>query len=155
MTRPDDLLSLDRALRQLRRMWDAPAGIAHEGRVIEGSTLLVCLAVDEHDGVAGVGTVATTLGVAHSTASRLVARAAEAGMLLRRRADDDPRRASLALTPDGERFVAASRDFRRGRLDALLADWPDRDVAALGALLTRFAAAVTDGQDDGPTGDPR
>ena len=54
----DDLLRLDRALLRLRRMWDAPAGIRHEEGVVEGSTLLVCLAVDEHEGDVGVSEVA-------------------------------------------------------------------------------------------------
>src|SRR3712207_1981615 len=78
-----DLQRLDHALLRLRRMWDAPAGVEHEGRVVDGSTLLVCVAVEEHRAVAsgagavevGVLEVAQALGVTHSTASRLVSRA--------------------------------------------------------------------------------
>ncbi|WP_158550795.1 MarR family winged helix-turn-helix transcriptional regulator [Geodermatophilus sp. TF02-6] len=136
---------VDRALLRLRRMWDAPAGIEHEGALVEGSTLLVCLAVEEGlAGAAEVGVVevAAALGVTHSTASRLVTRAVAAGMVARRPSSTDPRRTSLTPTAAGRRLVAASRAFRTARLAALLAGWPDRDVAALADLLTRFAAAA-------------
>ncbi len=137
-----DLLRLDRALLRLRRMWDAPAGIRHEGRTVEGSTLLVCLAVDEHGDGVGVTAVAAALGVTQSTASRLVSRAVDAGMVRRDTSPADPRRAALGLTAAGVRLVEASRAFRAARLGALTADWPDPDVAALAGLLDRFAAAV-------------
>ncbi len=148
----DDLARLDRALLRLRRMWDAPTGIAHEGRTVEGSTLLVCLAVAEGpaghpEGGTGAETgvveVAEALGVTHSTASRLVSRAVEAGMVVRGRSAVDPRRVALRLSAEGEGLVAASRRFRAGRLGAALAAWPPGDVADLADLLTRFADDVT------------
>jgi len=143
----DDLARVDRALLRLRRMWDAPAGIEHEGAVVEGSTLLVCLAVEEALGggvpEVGVVEVAAALGVTHSTASRLVSRAAAAGMVERRTSPTDPRRAALTATPAGHRLVAAARAFRTGRLAALLAGWPPGDVTALADLMTRFAEAAT------------
>ena len=54
MRRPGgrDLARVDQALLRLRRTWDAPRGIAHEGGVVEGSTLLVCLAVADTAGPA-------------------------------------------------------------------------------------------------------
>lgn len=156
----EDLVRVDRALLRLRRMWDAPAGIEHEGTLVEGSTLLVCLAVEEARGEgvreAGVVEVAAALGVTHSTASRLVSRATAAGMVERRTSPTDPRRAALSTTPAGRRLVAASRAFRTGRLAALLAGWPDADVAALADLMTRFAAAATTPRstaDAGPSGE--
>jgi DNA-binding MarR family transcriptional regulator len=136
-----DLARVDQALLRLRRMWDAPRGIAHEGGVVEGSTLLVCLAVADTAGAVGVAEVADALGVAPSTASRLVARAAEAGMVTREVSTTDPRRAALELTATGTRLVEASRHYRAARLARLLVDWPPRDVAALADLLTRFADA--------------
>jgi DNA-binding MarR family transcriptional regulator len=151
----DDLLRLDRALLRLRRSWDAPAGIPHEGRMVEGSTLLVSLAVEERSvvdgraeaGVAEVGVVevADSLGVTQSTASRLVSRAVDAGMVARGPSASDPRRVALDLTDDGRRLVEASREFRAARLGVALAGWPPADVAALAELMTRFAAAVADG----------
>lgn len=136
-----DLARVDQALLRLRRMWDAPRGIAHEGGVVEGSTLLVCLAVADTAGAVGVAEVADALGVAPSTASRLVARAAEAGMVTREVSTTDPRRAALELTATGTRLVEASRRYRAARLARLLVDWPPMDVAALADLLTRFADA--------------
>ena len=143
MRRPGgrDLARVDQAMLRLRRMWDAPRGIAHEGGVVEGSTLLVCLAVADTAGAVGVAEVADALGVAPSTASRLVARAAEAGMVTREVSTTDPRRAALELTATGTRLVEASRRYRAARLARLLVDWPPRDVAALADLLTRFADA--------------
>ena len=143
MRRPGgrDLARVDQAMLRLRRMWDAPRGIAHEGGVVEGSTLLVCLAVADTAGAVGVAEVADALGVAPSTASRLVARAAEAGMVTREVSTTDPRRAALELTATGTRLVEASRRYRATRLARLLVDWPSRDIAALADLLTRFADA--------------
>ena len=143
MRRPGgrDLARVDQALLRLRRTWDAPRGIAHEGGVVEGSTLLVCLAVADTAGAVGVAEVADALGVAPSTASRLVARAAEAGMVTREVSTTDPRRAALELTATGTRLVEASRRYRAARLARLLVDWPSRDIAALADLLTRFADA--------------
>ena len=83
------------------------------------------------------------LGVTHSTASRLVTRAVVAGMVARNRSPSDPRRAALALTGAGGRPVAASREFRTGYLDGLLADWSTADVATLADSLDRFATAVS------------
>ncbi len=145
----DDLQRLDRALLRLRRMWDAPAGIPHEGRIVEGSTLLVCLAVEERahpDGLGEVGVVevSESLGVTHSTASRLVSRAVDAGMVARSASRSDPRRTSLALTEDGRRLAEASRAFRSARLGAALAEWPAQDIATLADLMSRFASAEVD-----------
>jgi DNA-binding MarR family transcriptional regulator len=123
-------------------MWDAPSGIAHEGGVVEGSTLLVCLAIADAAGEVGVNEVMTELGVAHSTASRLVARAAQAGMLDRAVSGTDTRKASLTLTAAGTRLVLASRDYRAARLQDMLIGWADHDVASLAELLSRFAQAA-------------
>ena len=152
MPEREELLQLDRALLRLRRIWDAPAGIEHEGAVVGGSTLLVCLAVDEHGGATAVAEVAAALGVTPSTASRLVTRATDAGMVLRDTSDADPRRASLRLTGSGVRLVQASREFRTGLLARFTADWPADDLASLAALLGRFAAAVAAAPRPGPSG---
>lgn len=147
MVYEDDLVRVDRALLRLRRMWDAPAGIQHGGTAVEGSTLMVCLAVEERlvaSAEAGVVDVAEALRVTQSTGSRLVTRAVSAGMVVRRDSRSDPRRASLALTAAGRDLVAASRAYRTSHLGDLLTDWSARDVAALADLLARFAAAVTD-----------
>src|SRR5687767_7697907 len=115
-------------------MWDAPAGIPHEDGVVEGSTLLVCLAIAEQDTEGGVNEVTTALGVAHSTASRLVARAVRAGMVHRGVSTVDPRRACLTLTPAGVRLVRASRDYRAARLREMLDGWSAPDIESLGDL---------------------
>ncbi len=168
MADPADLERMDHALLRLRRMWDAPAGVPHEGVIVEGSTLLVCLAIAEHQEGAGqerarghevgVVEVADHLGVTQSTASRLVTRAVAAGMVGRTRSPADPRRAALTLTAAGRRLVTASREFRSAYLAALLADWNAADVATLASLLDRFATAVavaTPRPPTAPGGPPR
>ena len=93
-------------------------------------------------GGASVGQVAAALQVAHSTASRLVERAVQAGMVHRTRADDDPRRALLRLTPAGEELQQTAIRFRTDRLAALTYNWAAEDVHTLANLLERFARAV-------------
>ncbi|MGY1711963.1 MarR family transcriptional regulator [Geodermatophilus sp. SYSU D00758] len=115
MADDSDLVRVDRALLRLRRMWDAPAGIEHEGALVEGSTLLVCLAVAEGRaaGEVGVVEVAGALGVTHSTASRLVSRAVEAGMVRRAPSATDPRGGGGGGWAPGGRGVGGGRVVRR------------------------------------------
>ena len=108
---------------------------------VEISTVLVVDAVARSDAVqeCSISNVAETLHVAHSTASRLVERAARAGMLHRGRSTTDPRRTVLSLTAAGWRLQREAIGFRTGRLDALVSDWSAGDVTTFTRLLERFA----------------
>lgn len=136
-----DLERLDVALLALRRLVDAPGpSLSHGEDRIEVSTMLVVDAITRSSAQQGtVGEVAETLQVAHSTASRLVDRAARAGMLVRTRADEDARRTRLVLTDAGRALQREAVGFRTQRLAEIVTDWPAADVAALAALLHRFA----------------
>ena len=132
-----EIRAIDGALMRLRRVWDAPAGVAHEGDTVDGSTLLICLALADRQPV-DIGGTAAVLNVTHSTASRLVARATEAGMI-ERGPGHNRRQVLLHLTPAGRRLVAASRRFRGARLAHQLAAWRQDDLATLADLLVRLA----------------
>lgn len=147
MTESDlgDLETLDRALLRLRRFLQAPRSVRDGDRPVELSTLLVLDALDTGTGRPTIGDVARRLGVAHSTASRLVQRAVDAGMVTRETGGDDPRTASLAATPAGAALAARARTYRQGQLRRRLHGWTPDDVAAFARALERFAGAEDGG----------
>ncbi|HMO11585.1 MAG TPA: helix-turn-helix domain-containing protein [Actinotalea sp.] len=106
------LVEIDRALRLLRREVDPPAAVDDHGRRIEASTLLVLEAV--LDGRARtVQDVAHHLGVAHSTASRLVTRAESAAMVRRVPSPVSAREAWVTATDLGTATRARGHLLRR------------------------------------------
>lgn len=143
----DDLVRLDTALLDLRRFAEVPSAarrgstLRHGGDRVEISTVLVVDAVARFDalGECSIRNVAETLHVVPSTASRLVERAARAGMLHRGQSTTDPRRTVLSLTAAGWRLQREAVAFRTARLDALLSDWSAADVITFTCLLERFA----------------
>lgn len=59
--------------------------------------------------------------------------------MLRRDGEQPGRRGQvLALTALGQQHLAAAAQAVRDRLAEWLADWDDRDIAALAQLVTRF-----------------
>lgn len=145
MSRSEDLVRLDAAILDLRRLTAVPVGsssVRHGAVRIEVSTVLVVDAVSratEAGRQCSIGDVAVALQVVHSTASRLVDRAVRAGTVTRARALADPRRTVVALTCKGRRLQREAVRFRTGRLRDMLADWSVSDVATLARLLERFA----------------
>jgi DNA-binding MarR family transcriptional regulator len=87
-----------------------------------------------------IGDVAEVLAIDPSTASRLVERAAEAGLLERRACADDRRRARLHLSPAGEELLATVTSRRRAVLAAAVDGWGHDDLNALQTLLERLLA---------------
>ena len=143
-------MRLDVALLALRRFVDAPAPrggstLVHGSDRVDISTVLVVDAVARRGtGVeCSIGTVADELRVVHSTASRLIDRAEQAGMLHRSRSSSDPRRTVLALSAAGSRLQRDAIAFRTGRLEELLAGWTDLEVATFTHLLERFARSAS------------
>ena len=142
----DDLQVLDEALVRLRRLWTASRAhvVDDLGRRVEMSSVLVveaCARAADSAEVT-VGDVAAFLDVEPSTASRMVDRAATAGLVLRTASRVNGRRAALVLTDDGRALRARATAARLGWLDGVVAEWPAEDVHVLGAVLTRFADAV-------------
>ncbi|MEJ2890583.1 MarR family winged helix-turn-helix transcriptional regulator [Actinomycetospora aeridis] len=154
-----ELQALDAAMMRLRRVWAptpsrAPRVPDGLGRV-ELSTVLVVEACVRGDAQhpTTVADVAAFAGVAPSTASRFVRRAAEAGMVVRDVHDGDGRRAAVELTDAGRALHERARAFRLQRLQFTLEGWSDTEVLVFVDLLGRFAAAATD-PDRGAPLDP-
>lgn len=147
MPQPDesDLAILDEALLALRRFLQAPRTVPDGDGRIKLSTLLVLHAL-EVSGAATVADVATRLEVTHSTASRLVQRAVDAGMVTRR-PGADPRRVALTPTADGSSLSARAREFRHAQLRRRLGDWTPTEVRAFGQAMHRFAHAPPEPPD--------
>lgn len=148
MSRSEDLVRLDAAILDLRRLTAVPVNspsVRHGGTRIELSTVLVVDAVSratEAGKQSSIGDVAAVLQVVHCTASRLVDRAVRAGMVTRDRALADPRRTVVAPTGEGLRLQHEAVRFRTVRLGEMLADWPASDVTKLALLLERFARST-------------
>jgi DNA-binding MarR family transcriptional regulator len=144
----DDLVleRLDSALLALRRFASpelARPRISHAGADIELSTMLVVDAIARSaPGEVSVGLVADLLQVAPSTASRLVERAVQAGMVAGTSSENDPRMRVLHLTREGRRLQRAALRHRTQRLADATADWSRDDLARFADLLDRFARTV-------------
>lgn len=127
------LTSLLRALVQ-----DARAAEDVLGRAgLPSSSASVLGALSEH-GRMRLSRLAQLLGVDPSVASRHVANAHEAGLVVRSPDPLDGRAWLLAVSPHGEQRLAEHRAARAALLDRVLAGWSDTDVDALVAALTRL-----------------
>jgi DNA-binding MarR family transcriptional regulator len=149
------LLRADDALVRLRRLWSSPHGrlLDDAGRQIEMSSVLVveaCARAAAHGDEPSVGDIARFTGVEHSTASRLVERAARARLVERVRSDRDGRRTAVRLTAEGRAVRERAMSFRLAWLRRLLDGWSDDDVVALSGLLGRFADAAATAGPPGP-----
>ncbi|MCH8560630.1 MULTISPECIES: MarR family winged helix-turn-helix transcriptional regulator [unclassified Nesterenkonia] len=139
-----DLHLLDDSLIRLRRLWGASRNrlVADGSASVEMSSLLVVEAcargADEHREVT-VGDVADLADVTASTASRLVDRAEEAGLLHRTPSGVNARRTALVLTPAGSALRQRAVTTRTAWLADQVREWDPDDVERLGVLLARFA----------------
>ncbi|MGV9798909.1 MarR family winged helix-turn-helix transcriptional regulator [Mycobacterium sp. NPDC003449] len=137
----DELLVRVHTVRQRpgwrRRLIDA-------GAVSTLSTLRTLRAVEQRENAglgASIGDVAEYMVVEHSTASRTVTAAVNAGLLTKTLAAEDQRRCVLVLTDEGRAALADVTERRREMVAETVADWPDADVENLVDLLQRL---VTD-----------
>jgi DNA-binding MarR family transcriptional regulator len=143
--RGEDLRALDEALVRLRRLWTASRAhvVDDLGQRVEMSSVLVVEACARTVGTeTAVGDVAAFLDVEPSTASRLVERAAQAGLVRRTASRVDARRSALVLTEDGRALRSRAVAARLSWLGGVVQDWPEADVRALAVALARFADAV-------------
>ncbi|MBY9076810.1 MarR family transcriptional regulator [Nocardioides sp. WL0053] len=101
---------------------------------------IMCRVADE--GPQRLGSFASAFGLDPSTITRQVQALERAG-LAERHTDSADRRASiLDLTDEGRVVLERTREFRRHRLDEILADWSDDDRAELGRLLEKFNTSM-------------
>jgi DNA-binding MarR family transcriptional regulator len=138
---------LDVALSRLRRIWGRPhlrqILIAHFGQAVEPGMIRTLRAIEGLTrSEQGLGEVAVALDVAPSTASRLVDRLVEEGLVARTPCDEDRRRVHLQLTGEGENFLARARAARMATYRQILREWPARDIDRLSELLERLNVSI-------------
>lgn len=138
---------------RLRRLWSATPRRPGDPNPVEMSSVLVveaCARGADGGHEVSVGDVARFADVEHSTASRLVDRAARSGLLDRTPSAGDSRRTALVLTPAGRKLRARSVAFRTAWLTGILDGWDIADVHTFAGLLDRFAALVVARGGPGP-----
>jgi DNA-binding MarR family transcriptional regulator len=92
-------------------------------------------------GARTVSELADATGVDQPRASRLVADAAERGLLRRGVDPQDARRAVIELTPAGRAHLADAHQTRRLAVESALAAFSREETAQFADLLDRFVAA--------------
>ena len=101
---------------------------------------ILCRIADE--GPQRLGFFATAFGLDPSTITRQVQALEKAGLAVRERDQGDKRVSVLDLTPEGREVLAETRQFRRSRLEAVLADWSDEDRRDFARLVASFNTSV-------------
>ena len=96
----------------------------------------------EIDGPLSIGQLADAFGLDTSTVNRQTAAMLRGGLAERIADPDGGMARKLRITPEGERRMHAYRAWVVTGLADLLADWPERDVAAFGGYLARFNEAI-------------
>lgn len=137
----EELELIDRALRLLRHVVEPPGMIDDEGQRVEASTILVLEALAD-GGPPTVRDVAERLGVAHSTASRLVKRAEEAGMVRRGPSPANGRETVVEATEQGRAMRRRGERYRIARLAEVVQEWEPQERARFAVSLRRFAEAA-------------
>jgi DNA-binding MarR family transcriptional regulator len=141
--------ALDHLDEVLARVHQARQRPAWRRRLFEGQTAVTSLstlralrAVERGDASgagASVGDVADYMVIEHSTASRLVGRLVESGLLAKTNSPLDQRRCVLNLTEVGRKALDDVTDRRRQMVADSVAGWSVRDVDTLLTLLDRLA----------------
>jgi DNA-binding MarR family transcriptional regulator len=134
------------ALFRLVRFWSRrwAAGVARDTNGDAGhiAHVLVLEAIDAAsvNGCALIGAVASELGLDRSNASRMLAAAVSAGLVIKEVSPEDGRRTQLELTAAGQELLAAARSWQEQTFAQLVADWPAADVRRFATYLTRLAS---------------
>ncbi|QLQ10221.1 MAG: MarR family transcriptional regulator [Nocardioidaceae bacterium] len=124
--------------------------VAGEVDLDRSSYGIMCRLADE--GPQRLGSLAQAFGLDPSTITRQV-QALESADLAQRTTDPIDRRASLLdLTEEGREVLHRTREMRRVRLAATIADWPEADIEEFARLLERFnISSVANGGRPSPT----
>jgi DNA-binding MarR family transcriptional regulator len=89
-----------------------------------------------------VSEVAGCMGLDASTASRHVRHLEDGGYLARTGDPGDRRASRVRLTPKGRAALTRAMRARAAVIDRAIADWPDKDRAALTTMLIRLADSL-------------
>jgi DNA-binding MarR family transcriptional regulator len=146
---PEVLTRLDMVLLAMRRISVKPplmtVTLPGTTRRIDFAKLLACGAIDALSAApepVTVKSVAATLDLEHSTASRLLTEAETEGLVERHAHPTDRRSSALTLTALGREIADAFRQARLRFIAGTLAQWAPEDVAAFTELLDRFVSDV-------------
>ena len=143
------MATIEQAMVAMRRSWSrrslqrraaAAGSVGAAGAGAAEAAAFQVLDAIESGGPLTVNGVADAIGVDQPRASRLVARAVEAGLVRRGADPDDGRRSVLALTPRGARVLAEGQRTRRAAVEAALAGWPDEDRQTFARLLRAYVS---------------
>jgi DNA-binding MarR family transcriptional regulator len=126
------------ALRYIVRELRLGSHVAEKGLGLSGAQLYVLQQIGEHPNAALKDIAHATL-TDQSSVSVVVSRLVERGLVLRKVAADDARRAELSLSAAGRRVLARATEVPpQVRLIAALQKLPPKEIAALGRSLTRI-----------------
>jgi DNA-binding MarR family transcriptional regulator len=89
-----------------------------------------------------IGSMAQSLGIDPSRASRMTTAAIRAGLVRRIASQSDGRSSHLELTGDGSKALELVREFRLKFFAQLMSGWSDRECAEFGRLLIRFTDSL-------------
>jgi DNA-binding MarR family transcriptional regulator len=134
-----------RALFSLVRFWARRwivGGSNAQGRAIQEVLAVEAVAAVSRRGIGAVSItdVAQEIGVDQSNASRLVAQAVAAGVLAKARSAEDGRTATLSVTGQGEKVLAASWAHQEATFCQLVKGWAPEDQARFANYLRALAA---------------
>jgi DNA-binding MarR family transcriptional regulator len=138
----DDVEAVERAMVEIRRLQQRRT-LAKLSQVDPSLTAVVD-AIEQHPDQATVSSVAGALGVDQPRASRLVARAVDAGLVTRTADQLDGRRVLLTLTRRGTEHATRVHRFRQAMFAEAMTGWTPRQVSTFARLLTRFVDAYTE-----------
>ena len=102
---------------------------------------LIILGALSHCGPSRLSALAEHCGFDPSTVSRQVSDLEKGGLLERATDPDDRRAVLLKASPKGKRLLQRLEAGRRQRIERLVGDWTEQDVATLATLLGRLNAA--------------
>ena len=150
MTRKRALLMVDRAMVRIRRsqsrrtigqlMRQRLGGRLNLANVSVADALQELAEIG--DPRPTIGSMAQTLGIDPSRASRMTTAAIRAGLVRRIASQSDGRSSHLKLTSDGSKALELVREFRLKFFAQLMSGWSDWECAEFGRLLIRFTDSL-------------
>ena len=133
--------ALFRLVRFWSRRWAADAARDGAGDAAQVGHVLVLEAIDAAlaGGSAAIGDVAVELGLDRSNASRMLAAAVAAGLVVKTVSPRDARRTELTATASGRALLEAARAWQQETFAQLVAGWPAQDARRFAGYLHRLA----------------
>src|SRR5258708_3281124 len=146
--------ALFRLVRFWSRCWAADAARDSDDDAARVGHVLVLEAIDASraKGSAAIGDVAVELGLDRSNASRMLAAAVDAGLVMKTVSPADGRRTELRATASGGELLASARAWQQYTFTQLVADWPAQDARRFAGYLQRLAAQPLDRSTHGGRG---